>query len=229
MVASSPMLSDALAPATGRSTPAKRPGEAMPPQRPARSGRDGFMKNMAYEKTAEDHDASTVVAKKHVRAGPSEGDNSVSTHVEQHSRKRTGGLANQSSGNIPHVPLGACSKNAPRAKSRSTSRHALIPSTGINLSLAKRPTVVLPVAALASPAMLPQPAPNASASLTGATSHILPVIPAFPSDVSPAVLQNALLLFQQQLHLILRDCTFFSIGLVWCCTLQTCCPGWQII
>jgi hypothetical protein len=109
----------------------------------------------------------------------------------------------------------------------------LLPSNVINQPLAKRPTVVLQVTALAPPAMLSQPAPTVSATLPGATSHIRPVIPAFLSDVSPAVLQNALLLFQQQLHsMFANGVTAPSSALpsaVRCCILQTCCPGWQII
>jgi hypothetical protein len=76
----------------------------------------------------------------------------------------------------------------------------LLPSTAINQPLAKRPTVVLQVAALAPPAVLTQPSPAASAALPGATSRIRPVIPAVRSNVSPPALQNALLFFQQQLH-----------------------------
>jgi len=200
MVAPSQMLSDASAPATCRSTPAKRPGAAMPNQRPARTGRGGFMKNMAYEKAAEDHNTSSVGSKKRVPPGPPQGGKSVSNRVEEHLSKRSGGLANHSSVNIPRAPLGASVKNTPRAKPSSTSPHVLLPSTTINQPLASRPTVVLQVAALAPPALLSQSAPTAAVALPGATSHIRPVMPACLSDVSPAVLQNALLLFQQQLQ-----------------------------
>mmetsp|Transcript_102015 Transcript_102015/g.164423 ORF Transcript_102015/g.164423 Transcript_102015/m.164423 type:complete len:189 (-) Transcript_102015:76-642(-) len=100
-------------PATGRSTPAKRPGEAMPSQRPARSGRGGFNARQAFDKAAEDHNASSVGSKKRVPPGPPQGGKSVSTRVEEQQSKRTGGLANQSSVNIPRAPLSSSSLNAP--------------------------------------------------------------------------------------------------------------------
>jgi len=184
------MLSDALAPGTDRSTPAKRAGEARPNQRPARIKRGVYAKDQAYEKAAEDHVANSGGSNKRVRSGQLAGGKSVSTRVEeQPPSKRTGGLSIQSSVNIQGALLGAFTKKAPRATKPCPAGKAA----------GERQNVVQPVAALAPPTMLPPPVSAASTALPGAISQICVVNPSFLSDVYPAVLQKDLDQFHEDL------------------------------